>query len=68
MTLSAGFFLFSTEVFLGDLEIYFFDPVSEDLGEMVEQGEPGRQIGGQGRQCDMDGVKKNQYPPGREGY
>ena len=35
---------------------------SEDLGMMVEQGEPGGQIEGQGRQCDMDGMKKNQYP------
>ena len=46
---------------LGDPEISFFEPVSEDLGEIFEQGEPGRQIGGQGRQCDMDNVKRNQY-------
>ena len=41
-------------VFLSNPEISFFEPVSEDLGEIFEQWEPGWQIGGQGRQCDMD--------------
>ena len=54
-------------VFLSNPEISFFEPVSEDLGEMVEEGEAGRQIGGQGRQCDIDGVKKNQYPSRQRG-
>ena len=48
-------------VFLDDPEISFFEPVSEGLGEIFEQREPGRRIGGHGRQCELDDVKRNQY-------
>ena len=52
LILSAGFVLFSTVVFLGDLEIYFFVPVSGHWGSRKDgwTGGPGRQKGGQGRQ------------------
>ena len=51
LILSAGFVLFSTVVFLGDLEIYFFVPVSGQWGSCQDgwRGGPGRQIGWQGR-------------------
>ena len=41
LILSAGFVLLSTVVFLSNPEISFFELVSEDLGEIFEQGEPG---------------------------
>ena len=52
LILLAGFVLFSTVVFLGDLEIYFFVPVSRQWGSCRDgwRGGPGRQIGGQGHQ------------------
>ena len=52
LILSAGFVLFSTVVFLGDLEIYFFVPVSGHWGSRKDgwTGGPGQQKGGQGRQ------------------
>ena len=52
LVLSAGFVLFSTVVFLGDLEIYFLVPISGHCGSRQDgwTGGPGRQKGGQGRQ------------------
>ena len=52
LVLSVGFVMFSTVVFLGDLEIYFLVPVSRQWGSCRDgwRGGPGRQIGGQGHQ------------------
>ena len=52
LVLSSGFVLFSTVVFLGDPEFYFFVPVSGHWGSRQDgwTGGPGRQKGGQGRQ------------------